>query len=429
LGGAIELEDPQVPPAAKTHVIYQIDGPTPADEDRLALASAAAREVGLDVTFSSDGHVGTLWSASAPEAGGRVMGALIVGASRAAHNEWLSLPASSRPTYGQAMHKSVGELIALFPAEPFYEAFEALIGGSQWSVGREELAVALFRATAELDFNTIAQNLTGGRLVGLAPLLGVELSQEEKRRWSRQTAQEVLERRPEIDYHQLNNPVFIRSDRGQRLARAYAHFCGEVAAKRYKSSRLGEKPLLPVSRYPVLAGYLEDMVRSRTPTPHASAVQDVVKLVLASDSVEARSALFEIICTPAPQQRNYSFPGPSEFEVRRQLVEEVWNAYVSSSDVNHRKALGDGLNKILTAYTSGEVAQSIVEQTAKSGAVGHGLANRSPMWLAQRTVGDLTTAFMNSGDHEMAATAIRVLRSPQALIRPLLATRGISALS
>lgn len=330
------------------------------------------------------------------------------------------------------MRKAVAELVTLFPLEPFYEAFKKFIGGSQWMVDREEMANALFRSTAQLDFATIEAHLSGSRLVALAPRLGAHLTDEDAQRWHQLEAGNVLSiltDRPELDYRQLHDPRYSRSERGQFLARAYAHFCGEVAAKRYRSSSVNEKPLLPVSQYPVLAGLLEDVVRSRIPTQSSSSARDVARLVLASDSVEAQVALFEIISAPTPQGQNHPFPGPSEFEVRRELVGDVWKAYVSATAENHRKVLRNGLQDILMAYTSGDLAAALVQQDPKAGAEGHGLSNRAPLSQARRIVRDLINAFLNFGDHELTATAVRITRSAQSLVKPVTRTAGARTLS
>jgi hypothetical protein len=407
-------------PAAKAHVIYRITEPSDRDLKRLATATTVAAD-GLDVSFSSDRRVAVLRSGVAPEDGGRLTAALVVGASRAAHNQWVGLPEVGRPEYELAMRRTVTELISVFPAKPFYPAFTTLLGGSQWTFDRNEVAEALCRATAEVDYDTIARNLTGdrtgGRLVTLARHLGVELSSDETRAWRGETGEQVLARRPELDYRQLHNPRFARSDRGKMFAAVYAQFCAEIAAKGFKRGAATQSPPLPVSRYPVLAGFLEDTIRTRVPTPHSSAAEDVVKLVLASDSIDSQVALFEIICAPAPQGPSYPFPGPSEFEVRRRLVHDVWNAYLAAGDENHRTLLKIGLQGILEAYTSGELAQDLVRQGAKLGAA-HGLSGRSPLSQARQIVGGLTRAFVEHGDHDMASAAMRAARSPQTLIRP-----------
>jgi hypothetical protein len=421
-----------MPRPARSHVIYRITEPSPRDLSRLETAATVAA-ADLDVSFSTDGRIGVLRSGVAPEEGGRLTAALVVGASRAAHNHWVALPEPERPEYDLSMRRQVTELITVFPTKSFFEPFKTLIDGSQWILDRNQVAAALFHATAELDFDTVGQNLagdrTGARLVALAPQLGVELTAEQIRNWRQQTGEQVLDRRPELDYRQLNDPRFANSERGRQLAQAYTYFCAAAAAKGFKSSRANTSPLLPVSKFPVFAGFLEDMLRARVPSPHSSTSREVARLVLASDCVDSQAALFEIICAPASQGPSYPFPGPSEFEVRAQLVEDVWNAYRGAGNEYHRTVLKIGLQGILEAYTSGDLAQALVTNEAKPGVLRPAASRRSPLLHARRIAGDLTSAFMGSGDHEMMTVAVRAASSPHSVIRPAIPARIIRALS
>jgi hypothetical protein len=347
-----------MPATVDTDVIYRIAEPSPADEKRLEIATAAAQDLGIDVAFSAeevdDMWVGTLRSGVGPQPD-RLVAALVVGASRAADNQWHALPASARPTYCQGMRETVAELIISFRGDPFFKAFVRYVNSPQWTMDQERMVDALVTAAG-----------------------------------------------------------------------------GDLADEHYRSPEVGHNPLLPVSRYPILAGFLEDAIRTMSPPRYSVVSLDMVKLVLASDAVAAQYALFETICSPTHQGSAYAAERRLEYQLRWHFVRDILKAYNSPGDESHRSVLRVGLQDILIAYTTGKVAKDLVREQTDADAAKRGFPNgtRGGHLLARLIVSDIVGAFMLSGNVELVATAKRFMNgSTKSLIHPSRSGNGVGCLS
>lgn len=373
------------------HAIYRHETENPLDIISLRAAVVAVNRAGIAVELDvdSDPANGTdcivVRTAAEDKKDQRVQGALFHGVTSAvsyilsdAH-----LPTSDVPEHVQsAATDMVGQVVG----DPkIYEAFSKFYGGLRWSTDQEDFAGRLIACTALYDADYLDEHINGTEVSRLINDLDIDMPYGTYRGWYNMSAQEVFDDHPELDYHRLEDTDFRNSPEGQQLEQAYTSIIGDRTAQQYKAyprpiTDAGEiipKPAVPLSRFPIIEALMVDEVSQVKPKQkYDFGAEDVVSLVLASDSVRSIDGLVGRIKRRLPEQERHVFDGPDEFQHKHMLINTLLHEFSNTkSDPERQAILRDHLLDIMHDYIApdGVIAQSVRESHARDISRGYGL--------------------------------------------------------
>ena len=148
----------------------------------------------------------------------------------------------------------------------------------------------------------------------LARLLDKKISSEELSTWKHCSVDEILKKHPKLDYQQLENEAFKKTDEGKKLLSAYEYVSGTILARilleKYGNTDLD--PIIPLSKSPIIEALIISRLTSNEFWPKAELVfddiYDIEKIIWQSDSALAHEALTKLIITKPLKGLDTMFP-------------------------------------------------------------------------------------------------------------------------
>ena len=222
----------------------------------------------------------------------------------------------------------------------FFNTFKEYYSGIRWSTDQQKLVRDLFEQSAEYDEGYLEESLTGSDVSNVVYKLDMDIPYDKRRDWYSSSPDEIFAQTPELDYRRLRDKQFKDTSEGQALHDAYRRVIGSKQAEEYENhspnrpKNAGElipKPVVPISRFPVIEALLVDGASFDGPKrKYDMGPQDETKIILDSDSTLAQWALVRNIKTRLPKERRHVFDGPSEFEHKRRAVSDFSRQFKSS---------------------------------------------------------------------------------------------------
>lgn len=380
VGGLVPLNPDQK--RAFPYVIYKEESNSPLDatlsQATCSALAARASEFPIAIDLGSDGAQVNLVvrTASDNRQEQRAQSAMFLGTKEATRRVVLEdSTVASEADYAQSAHAEAARLVGDFMDSGIYEPFKEYYGGLRWGSDQDRIKRALFVHTSDFDPDFLAQNLTGGHLSNISFHLGMDLSYRETDTWRNIPIEDLLAKYPDLDYRRLADEQYRSTEQGQRLYKQYKELCGSVMAERNKRVEgqvteegiIPARPMIPLSRAPIVEALIADEVRLDHPTPkYDFGPWDLTDIILDSDSTYAHERLTATINTRVPQAYRRVWDGPSEFQHKHRLISSVLHAYRTSEDPQHRAILRQDILTILDGYTNGgAIAETMAIEDAE----------------------------------------------------------------
>lgn len=303
------------------------------------------------------------------------LSALAQGAASIARRE---VPGStSANTTGAVIETAVRQIV---DNPELYKQFQSYYGGLGWGVDQERFTQILFEYGTPYDRVLVEQSLSGSHVHKLIEDNGTAVDGSDWREIFGKTAEELLQRFPQLDYRQLDDPAFVETPAGQQLAAGYARICGLLQAERHKryppeiteEGTVTVRPIIPLSRFPVIEALMtEEALMSRPKAKYDFGRHDVVDLILCADSVPAQQAIVQAVTTRLPKEERYVWDGPDEFSHKLGVIRELAYAYEHADDPGRKSAFKNMVLEVLDAYTgNGAMTHQLCAENSENGRAG-----------------------------------------------------------
>lgn len=324
--------------------------------------------------------------------------------------------------YDRALTTSRGLLHGLIDQEGLFNEFKDYYGGLGWGTDQERFVRRLFEYGTDYDESFVKSNIDGNFLGKIVYELDLAISYDERGKWYKADAKDVLKKYPELDYRKLKQDEFRSSNDGQRLLQAYTRISGEVLSDRYYRGERTisfegveiSKPLIPLSRFPIIEALMCDEVSMDRPKPKYSfGRSDIIDEIAHSDSEAAHEALVRGLCVRLPQNQRHVFDGPDEFQHKSRNIWSILRAYEEyRADDPKRSLLRHDILLLLEEYTGqGKIAQDVRQEYLDRMSRDGEKYAPSSFHTTKEIVGDLLTVALASPDGDLVGRAQEIIET------------------
>jgi hypothetical protein len=412
------------------YVIYELQSEAAEDQVLVKTAISALQAHGYNLEIDAEektkehpNYTVFVRSGTKDEKKLAVEGALLLGLVEATKVAIASLPTEKAPIttkgyFQEASLTSYSLIHEFLGRKKLVKTFEEFYGGLRWSTDQHKLVKHIFLFGTPYDPSYIENNISGRMLTSLLYHIdGVSISYDINKNWDKMDPESILTQYPELDYHQLQNDQFTQSPEGQILIEAYAEVCGDAVADRFDSvfadisedGILLPKPRIPLTQFPILEALIASGQTVDRPQPkYAFGAEDVVKMIIKSDSSYAHGVLVESIISRLPKDQRYVIDGPNELQHKRGNINTIIKQYRDLPDYEQAQSLeSTDLLAILEAFTlDGRIAESVRKEFQKA-LVRKGEHNpyTSEVYDVKNITTDLLSVAMASGNSSLIALA------------------------
>ena len=296
--------------------------------------------------------------------------------------------------------------------QELFKDFSDYYGGLRWGTDQERFTNVFFAHGTDFDPEFIAANLTGRDLGSLVYKLDLDVPYEKRKNFDTASPERILRDFPELDYRNLQDEEFLNSDYGQVLLRAYAELSGDILANRFRQSESVitpdgvelPRPLIPLSRFPIIEALMIDEVSLDRPKPKYSfGPNEIRDIILRSDSTAAINSLVRSINTRLPEGQRRPFDGPDEFEYKHRMTVDLLRQYRTVwNDPEQRQVFKESILTVMDAYTgNGEIAESVRGEYAKAVARGAGDYATGDLYKVKEIVSSLIEIALAAPDGDL----------------------------
>ena len=280
------------------------------------------------------------------------------------------------PDNSEAMALAIASeiLIKMVKNQRLMDDFFEYYGGLRWSSRNDNLIRLIYTHGSSLDLSLVDENFKVSDLYIILNYLGLEISYSERRSWDNLSIVEIFSKFPELNYHQLENSQFRKSEVGEQLEAAYASYCGEIS---YKLANGIEKmnissegsvipdPVMPLSQLPVLEALVSNAAGNDKPrAKYDFSFDKLAEIAIQSDSPIAHRAVVGAVTSRLDHEDIHYSEGQDVFDHKQGLIIAIIQAYLD--DTTHpklRKLLQQDLVAIIDSYTGeGYIAQSVKKE-------------------------------------------------------------------
>ncbi|MEK7648527.1 MAG: hypothetical protein AAB400_01280 [Patescibacteria group bacterium] len=396
-------------------IIYALDTPSKPHLASVVATVQALRVQGMhfepDLMDGNDNHKTlVIRSASGDKRDCKKEGALFLGiASAVRHAVESSLQGDDLNDKGKVLQTATSTASAFlddfFTKKKSSEAFFKYYSGLRWNSDQESFIYNLFCEGVEYSEEIVATYLSADSL--RCRLLS-SIGYDEYKTLKDLTLNQLFEKFPQLDYKQLRDGEFAKSEKGKRLTSFYAQECGEILAQQYKYSRrsvdsqgnLIHRPLIPLSRHPIIEALICEELVADDPQSHSSfGPQKPTEIIIHSDSQRAHTALVNFLTRLLGREKISLFSSDerSEINERYGIVKDLTHAYRDAQrNPNGREAIKNDLIEVLRTFTHPEFSAALALDDTR-------------VVRGQEIVRDIVQLGITSGDPDFAGYCEEIL--------------------
>lgn len=339
-----------------------------------------------------------------------IQSALILGLSQATQRR---VEAEGEEESSQRSEEIATALLTdLVSNDELFEEFREYYGGLRWSPDQRRFINTLFTHGTDYNQELLDRHLTSSHISELVYSLKLDIPYETRKDWHLLKPKEIFERYPELDYDRLVDEAFCETEEGKKFRKAYARIGGRILAERHNQperlvSDEGERhlrPQIPLSRHPIIEELVVNEIATERPkSKYSFAPNEVVELIVESDSIPAHGALVSWLTRRLPVEERHVFDGPDEFQQKGHFVRNILRTYQDvEQDSARQNVLKYDMVAILAAYTGdGAIARDVRKATEK----GDNFYVSKDIQHVKDIVSAMLTVSLASSDVELRAQA------------------------